>query len=251
MALLAALMTMWVRNAAGIIATRIFVDDRPLWMAVRKGRQAMRDAIDTLDAFVRRAGEVEAALGWQLHPDKGEWSSSTAAGMAALREWSARPGKVSKRINILGVVYNMARASSAPVAAVKNEVMRRRLKRIRIATPTAGRRSRLAKTLVQPMIAWKGAWERPSKAYLRCMATATETAVAGYIVSARSRLLRWGTWDAALHPAYALDRAVLRQVAWRGRMGMQDRPEDPQLQRICKVWGWTYRGSGVFDLWKP
>lgn len=62
------------------------------------------------DPFTDIKYMMDAALGLALHPDRGEWASTTRLGRRDLVEWVGRPGRSGTAVGVLGVVCNMTAA---------------------------------------------------------------------------------------------------------------------------------------------
>ena len=111
-ALLAGLMTVWMMAAQGKNAPEnprgscenevqvgIHIDDRTLWVETPKRR--VRKAVQKLKEFVERGDKADKVLGWELHPDRGEWAATKRCGQLWLRNWDTILGQIKAEIKVL------------------------------------------------------------------------------------------------------------------------------------------------------
>ena len=156
---------------------------------------------------------MDALFGWELHPDKCEWTASTPR-----RSWSARVGAVKSAITVLGLVYSYTRRTlvSAP-AADTLQCIRRRLHRIHICTTSPRMRAELMKSMVHPLVLWRSAYVHLTPSQLKGIDTRIDTCINGRTIPTRSRLLGAINNDVSTSVDFATGLSVLRHAQWRLR----------------------------------
>ena len=68
-----------------------------------------------LTEFDERGDKGDEVLGWQQHPDKGEWAASIPCGKEQWLNWDTIPGRVKIEIKVLEVTHSFTRPVFAGV----------------------------------------------------------------------------------------------------------------------------------------
>ena len=245
--ILAGLMTVWVQEVTSKVPEAqigIFVDDRTIWT-----EHAEPDAI--LDRVMDAAAVVDDAMGWQLHPDKGEMFATRPRERKALLRLVRRIGPVNNQFKLLGVRYNTTRAHRTPQESKWQPLVKARLRRLATASRSFFRRAKAVRSLVIPCFAFTGAWTRPPKRTITAWQNSIERAVTGGIFTSRSRFLTWtARLGRSLDPQFALDFACLRHELWRCKRNAAGRTvpanSPARLHEVCTAWNWQQLSLGRF-----
>ena len=251
--LLAAMMATWVEQvkaAAGpSLEVGVFVDDRTLWSTAAAGAAAA-----TLTRALDRADLVDAAMGFVLHPDKGELFARTRGGRAALQALAPRVGPVAHSFKLLGVVYNTTKAIRRPVDPKWDRKVNARLRRIGKAVRSRHAKAKMIRKLVLPIFTHVGAWTRPTASKIQKWQNSIERTVLGRIVPGRSRFLVWAAMlGCRLDPDFVLDSEALRHEVWRSRrsvgngQGSAQRSTGGRMSEVAEKWGWRRSGAGQYE----
>ncbi|CAE8687780.1 unnamed protein product, partial [Polarella glacialis] len=249
--LLAAMMAVWtehLRQECPDVEVGVFVDDRTLWVESNAPDVELETALD-------KAAQVDAAMGLELRPDKGELFATANKGRKNLHELSRRVGPVREHFKLLGLRYNTTNGKRTPVEARAVAIVAARLRRIPKAVKSRWKRIKMVRALVLPMVTFTGAWTRPTKDQIAKWRSAVETAVLGRIMPGRSRFLVWAALlGPQVDPDFMIHMAALRHEQWRARR----RAANHQLQQdaatacgrmreVAAKWGWTHLLPGQFD----
>ena len=74
----------------------IYIHDRTMWVETPKRR------VRNLKEFVERGDKADKVLGWELHPDNGEWAATKKCGQLWLRKCDTIPGQIKAEIKCWG-----------------------------------------------------------------------------------------------------------------------------------------------------
>jgi ribonuclease HI len=246
--LLAAVMCLWwkvVQRAGPNVRAGIFVDDRALWIVSAAHRDDLKNALAAGDT-------VDSALRWRRHPDKGEVFARSEPARRAARD-IRRMGPTVRRFKLLGI-WCHCDGKKRPLqdAGVLTEV-RRRLRRISIATSVRAKRKRLIRSLVISKLSWAGAFNRWSRTTLNGLRLDIEKAVVGQLAPGRSRALAWicdlGPW---VDPAFMADLAAVkleRRLAWvkASQSEVHAASTAGLIEETAAWWRWRRTDDTVFE----
>ena len=217
-ALLNAMMTVWVhalRAHRPQVHLAIYLDDRTVWS---KGAEAIRQVVDTM----QYAQQIDAALGFKLHPDKLEAFATISSDHSRLANFQDCIGPVKTTFKLLGITYFVASRAQCSQDTVIRDTVVHRARKIRVVTKNLQLRKWLVNLLVISIFRWMGPWQRFPIKTLRSWGISIESAIWGRRpASGRSRYLFWtliGGVDN--HPQGALVVEALK-AEWKRQTSLQ------------------------------
>jgi endonuclease/exonuclease/phosphatase family metal-dependent hydrolase len=223
--LLAAIMTVWHQEVDRELSApggleeptgqgssskaKVYIDDRTLWSRGPRATEVLERALEA-------GAKVDKAAGMIEHPGKRGIFASTPATLRVAERLALKPNSVSRQFVLLGVSYDISHRDQRPVIKRKLEVALKRCVRIRMAVRARHARIRHVRSLVLPLMTWRGAWNFLPKQAIESLTSGIERAVYGTSLPGRSRFI---VWDACIgaecHPMYALCKEALRTQTWR------------------------------------
>ena len=197
-----ALMVVWVRvvqRQEPRASLSVYLDDRTIWKRGLNSIQIVANAM-------RVGAEVDAVLGFELHPDKLASFTTRSNLLPQLVLHQSTVGEPSNKFSLLGIQYNLERAGVCVDGEPISRIISQRCRRIRVAARHLGTRKALLRQLVIPLFAWTGAFHHYHGDVLWQWTMLIENAIWGRKAPpGRSRFLFWNSLgEPHLHPCFVL-----------------------------------------------
>ena len=239
-ALMNALMVVWVRvvqRQEPRASLSVYLDDRTIWKRGLNGIQIVANAM-------RVGAEVDAVLGFELHPDKLASFTTRSHLLPQLALHQGTVGEPSNKFSLLGIQYNLERAGVCVDGEPISRIISQRCRRIRVAARHLGTRKALLRQLVIPLFAWTGAFHHYHGDVLWQWTMLIENAIWGRKAPpGRSRLLFWNSLgEPHLHPCFVL-HWVAAKAEWYRQCKQAIFMPAPCIpgnrwQAVLKAWNW-------------